>query len=56
MSLFKAEADLVTRVNDSHVYPFDEATLTGAPTQTFDDSPVGYNVGLGLDYSVSQHR
>jgi len=53
LSAFKVEAELVTRVDYAHAYPYDEATLTGLPAATFDDSPLGFNVGLGLDYAVS---
>ncbi len=52
-TLFKVTADLVDRVQYSQSYPYDSVTVTGTSKASFSDSPVGFNVGGGLDYRFS---
>jgi len=55
-SFFSVEADLIDEVRYSHEYPYDteQVTVTGVPTVSADDSPVGFNVGAALDYRVTR--
>lgn len=38
----------------SHSYPFDSATLQDLPSQTLEDTPMGFNVGGSLDYVMGR--
>jgi opacity protein-like surface antigen len=54
-SRIKVETDVVERIEFSHDYPFDSATLTGLPATTVEDSPFGFNVGGSLDYVLNKN-
>jgi hypothetical protein len=50
VTLFRVEADLLGDPTYTDVYPYDELVLSSTPTVTAEASPVGFNVGGGLDY------
>lgn len=56
VSRIKVETDLVKEpLQFSQTYPYDTATLTGIPADTFEDTPTGFNVGGGLDYRIGRN-
>lgn len=56
-SFFRVDADLLGRLQYTHVYPYDSAqvTVTDVPAVTASDNPIGYNAGAGLDYRFGAH-
>ena len=53
VTLFKVTADLVDRIQYSQSYPYDSVTVSGTTKASSSDSPVGFNLGGGLDYRFS---
>lgn len=53
-SLIKVSADLIASVQKTETYPFDQVTITSVPTASASDSPIGLNVGAGVDYKINQ--
>jgi opacity protein-like surface antigen len=53
-TLFKVTADLVDRIQYTQSYPYDSVSVTGTTKASFSDSPVGLNVGGGIDYRFSK--
>ena len=49
-TFFNVTQDLVTAVDFSHSYPFDEASFTGASTEEQSASAVGYHVGADVGF------
>jgi opacity protein-like surface antigen len=52
-SFIKVSADLLGTVQKTETYPFDEVAVT-VPTVSASDSPIGLNVGAGVDYRINQ--
>jgi opacity protein-like surface antigen len=53
-SLIKVSADLIGTIQKTETYPFDEVTIASVPTVSASDSPIGLNVGAGVDYRINQ--
>jgi len=53
-SLIKVSADLLGTPQKTETYPFDQVTITAVPTVSASDSPIGLNVGGGVDYRINQ--
>jgi opacity protein-like surface antigen len=54
VTLFKVEAGLIDHIAYSQEYPYDSVTLQPTPVRLVEDSPVGFNAGVGFDYKVGQ--
>jgi hypothetical protein len=54
VTLFRVEADVFDDPVFDDVYPFDTLAIAEAPTVTAESTPVGFNVGGGLDYRFGQ--
>jgi hypothetical protein len=50
VTLFQVEADLLGELTYDDVYPYHELTIASTPGVTAEASPMGFNVGGGLDY------
>lgn len=55
-TLFQVEADLLGVATYDEAYPYDELSITGTPSSTVTDNPVGFNVGGRLDYRFGRSR
>jgi hypothetical protein len=55
-SFFQVEADLVDDVVYDQSYPYDAITLDSVTATTAKESPVGFNLGLSLDYRFGASR
>ena len=53
-SLIRVSADLIGTIQKTETYPFDEVTITSVPTVSTSDSPIGLNVGAGVDYQINR--
>jgi opacity protein-like surface antigen len=52
LSLFHVDLALVQNFLKTEKYPFDTVTIAGVVTKSLTDSPLGFNVGAGLDYRI----
>ena len=52
VTVFRVEADLLDTVQYTQTYPYDTATVTGATKTAASATPIGFNVGAGLDYHI----
>jgi hypothetical protein len=50
VTLFRVEAELLSRPTYTDVYPYDDLTISSTPGETVESSPTGFNVGGRLDY------
>ena len=50
VAVFLVEVELIEAVDYSHAYPYDTVTVGSVPTVSFEDKPVGFDAGVGLDY------
>ena len=50
VTLFQVEAEVLGEVTFNDVYPFHELAIASTSKVTVESSPVGFNVGGGLDY------
>ncbi|HVQ29780.1 MAG TPA: outer membrane beta-barrel protein [Vicinamibacteria bacterium] len=55
-SFADVKADVVTKLNYSQKYPYDEVTVTSLSSSRLSDSGVGFNIGAGLDYRLGKSR
>lgn len=54
-SVLRVEQTIVTRVNYTEEYPYDEAAFSGADTRRVDGSAAGFNVGADVRWMVTRH-
>jgi hypothetical protein len=55
-TFFQVEADLVDDVVYDQSYPYDAITLGSVTATTAKESPIGFNLGLSLDYRFGASR
>jgi opacity protein-like surface antigen len=53
-SFIKVESDILDELQYNHAYPYDTVTVTGTPSQSLNDNPVGFHVGGGLDFHLGR--
>jgi hypothetical protein len=53
-SHFSVKQEFVTDVDYTSSYPFDTATLTGAPTETISMGATGFNIGTDVSWRLSK--
>jgi opacity protein-like surface antigen len=53
-SVFKVKADLIGQPTYTQSYPFDSVTVTSVPAASAQKTAIGFNVGAGLDYRLSE--
>ncbi len=53
-SFFNLSTDLVDSITYSQAYPFDTVTVSNVATTSESKTAVGFNVGAGLDYDMSE--
>jgi hypothetical protein len=51
-SLFRVESDLIERIDYVQSYPFDSVSVSGVASARVEDTPFGFNLGVGLDYRL----
>jgi hypothetical protein len=56
MTMFKVQGDLLDKPTYDDKYPYDELAITGTPSVSVEDSPLGFNVGGRLDYRFGRSR
>lgn len=55
-TLFEVEVDMLQAPTYAETYPYDELSITAAPSTTVKESPAGFNVGGRLDYRFGRSR
>ncbi len=53
-SFFQVKPDMLDQLSYAEQYPYDQLTVTSAPSRRLDVSKVGFNVGGGLDWRLSR--
>jgi hypothetical protein len=51
-SFIKVESDILDELQYNHAYPYDTVTVTGTPSQSLNDNPLGFHVGGSLDFHL----
>ncbi len=55
VALVKVEGNLLQQINYSHSYPYDSVTVDSVPTTVVEDSAVGFDVGVSVDYRLGRY-
>jgi opacity protein-like surface antigen len=55
VALVEVEGHLLERIDYSHSYPYDTVTVDDVPTTVVEDSPVGFDAGVSVDYRLGRH-
>jgi hypothetical protein len=55
VSLSRVRVDLIDHIQYTQTYPYDTVTAVSGPAAAFQDNPVGFNLGAGLDARLGRH-
>jgi hypothetical protein len=55
VALVKVEGSLLEQIDYSHSYPYDTVTVDNVLTTVVEDSPIGFDVGVSVDYRLGRY-